>query len=120
MNPHVEDGPHCSVDLTWSVSDRTSISRSAHPPGQQMCSVHTQWEDPAQQDHSYCQTARGKDVRDMITQCDEFGYFMLQNDADALLYTACVCGSVGDSEAGSCGALWSAGGVHQHSAGDSP
>ncbi|XP_036941273.1 zinc finger protein 658B-like isoform X1 [Acanthopagrus latus] len=87
MNPHVEDGPHCSVDLTWSVSDRTSISRSAHPPGQQMCSVHTQWEDPAQQDHSYCQTARGKDVRDMITQCDEFGYFMLQNDADALLYT---------------------------------
>ena len=77
----------CSVDLTWSVSDRTSISRSAHPPGQQMCSVHTQWEDPAQQDHSYCQTASGKDVRDKITQCDESGYFMLQNDADALLYT---------------------------------
>ena len=33
---------------------------------------------------------------------------------------ACVCGSVGDSEAGRCAALWAAGGVHQHSAGDGP
>ena len=31
---------------------------------------------------------------------------------------ACVCGSVGDSEAGRCGVLWSAGGIHQHNAGD--
>ncbi|XP_030259548.1 zinc finger protein 567-like isoform X2 [Sparus aurata] len=87
MNQDVEDGPHCSADLTSRVSDQTSISSSAHPSDQQMRSVHTQWEDPAQQDHSYCQTASGKDVQDKVTQCDEIGYFMLQNDADALLYT---------------------------------
>lgn len=32
---------------------------------------------------------------------------------------ACVCSSVGDSEAGSCDVLRSAGGIHYHSAGNS-
>ena len=31
--------------------------------------------------------ASEKYVQDKMTQCDEIGYFMLQNDADAFLYT---------------------------------
>ncbi|XP_029317899.1 uncharacterized protein LOC115028315 [Cottoperca gobio] len=79
VNQDVEDEPRklngCSVDF------------AAHPPDPQCRSVHTQWEDPARQDHDYCQTVGVKDVHEQTTQCDEIGYFMLHNDSDALLYT---------------------------------
>uniref|UniRef100_A0A671XED8 THAP-type domain-containing protein n=1 Tax=Sparus aurata TaxID=8175 RepID=A0A671XED8_SPAAU len=71
-----------------SSSSSVNIDRDVEDgPRKFNCNVHTQWEDPAQQDHNYCQTPSGKDVQDKMTQCDEIGYFMLQNDADALLYT---------------------------------
>ncbi|KAL7375216.1 hypothetical protein ABVT39_013958 [Epinephelus coioides] len=80
-------GPDCTPDFSSAASDQTRSSSPAHLPEPQMCSVHTQWADPARQDHDYCQTASRKDVQDKMTQCDEIGYFLLQNDADALLYT---------------------------------
>ncbi|XP_038576234.1 uncharacterized protein LOC119903968 [Micropterus salmoides] len=70
----------------FSVGSST-VSSSAHPTELQSRSVHTQWEDPSRNDHNYCRPAIGKDVQDKATQCDGIGYFMLQNDSDALLYT---------------------------------
>ncbi|XP_019211073.1 uncharacterized protein LOC109200094 [Oreochromis niloticus] len=80
---------------TESVPDSTVLrsveldqaSISTQPPEPHLHSVHTQWEDPSQQDHQYCDRSRRKDVQDKMTQCDEVAYFILQNDADALLYT---------------------------------
>ncbi|CAI5685840.1 unnamed protein product [Oreochromis niloticus] len=80
---------------TESVPDSTVLrsveldqaSISSQPPEPHRHSVHTQWEDPSQQDHQYCNRSRRKDVQDKMTQCDEVAYFILQNDADALLYT---------------------------------
>ncbi|XP_039864762.1 uncharacterized protein LOC120719547 [Simochromis diagramma] len=80
---------------TESVPDSTVLrsveldqaSTSTQPPEPHLHSVHTQWEDPSQQDHQYCNRSRRKDVQDKMTQCDEVAYFILQNDADALLYT---------------------------------
>uniref|UniRef100_A0A3Q3BUY7 Transposase Helix-turn-helix domain-containing protein n=1 Tax=Haplochromis burtoni TaxID=8153 RepID=A0A3Q3BUY7_HAPBU len=60
---------------------------STQPPEPHLHSVPTQWEDPPQQDHQYCNRSRRKDVQDKMTQCDEVAYFILQNDADPLLYT---------------------------------
>ncbi|KAL7393369.1 hypothetical protein ABVT39_009775 [Epinephelus coioides] len=80
-------GPDCTPDFSSAASDQTRSSSPAHLPEPQMRLVHTQWADPARQDHEYCQTASRKDVQDKMTQCDEIGYFLLQNDADALLYT---------------------------------
>ncbi|XP_049420300.1 uncharacterized protein LOC125881258 [Epinephelus fuscoguttatus] len=80
-------GPDCTPDFSSTASDQTRSSSPAHPPEPKMHSVHTQWVDPARQDHDYCQTASRKDMQDKMTQCDEIGYFLLQNDADALLYT---------------------------------
>ncbi|KAL3980345.1 transcriptional repressor p66 [Sarotherodon galilaeus] len=80
---------------TESVPDSTVLrsveldqaSISTQPPEPHLHSVHTQWEDPSQQDHQYGNRSRRKDVQDKMTQCDEVAYFILQNDADALLYT---------------------------------
>ncbi|XP_044073668.1 uncharacterized protein si:dkey-56d12.4 [Siniperca chuatsi] len=89
VNVHQEedDAPYCLVDFPLTVSDHADISSSAHPPDPQCHTVHTQWEDPVRHDHDYCKTVSGKDVQDKMTQCDGIGYFMLQNDSDALLYT---------------------------------
>lgn len=84
---------HLIIFLSYSDStvlrsvelDQASIS--TQPPEPHLHSVHTQWEDPSQQDHQYCNRSRRKDVQDKMTQCDEVAYFILQNDADALLYT---------------------------------
>uniref|UniRef100_A0AAZ1X4S5 THAP-type domain-containing protein n=1 Tax=Oreochromis aureus TaxID=47969 RepID=A0AAZ1X4S5_OREAU len=72
---------------TLSVTASSQASISTQPPEPHLHSVHTQWEDPSQQDHQYCDRSRRKDVQDKMTQCDEVAYFILQNDADALLYT---------------------------------
>uniref|UniRef100_A0A3P9AYL6 THAP-type domain-containing protein n=1 Tax=Maylandia zebra TaxID=106582 RepID=A0A3P9AYL6_9CICH len=72
---------------TLSVTASNQASISTQPPEPHLHSVHTQWEDPSQQDHQYCNRSRRKDVQDKMTQCDEVAYFILQNDADALLYT---------------------------------
>ncbi|XP_047439287.1 uncharacterized protein si:dkey-56d12.4 [Mugil cephalus] len=79
---NVENGPHCTSGLTSPASDQIGpASQVLHsPPDLQKCSVQTQWEDLALQDHDYCETDYSHDVQ------DEIGYFTLQNDADALLY----------------------------------
>ena len=77
----------CSTGLSSTASDQISNSSSAIPIHQQLHSVHTQWEDPARQDHDYCKAASRKDVQDKMTQCDDIAYFLLQSNADALLYT---------------------------------
>lgn len=38
-------------------------------------------------DHLYCLAASENQVQHKMTQCDEISYFLLQNDADALLFT---------------------------------
>ncbi|XP_042367469.1 uncharacterized protein LOC121961516 [Plectropomus leopardus] len=83
----VEGGPDCSVDFTMTVADYVDISTSSLSPDPLCDSVQTQLEDPVLHDHDYYTTPVGKDVHDKTTQCDEFGYLMLQNDSDALLYT---------------------------------
>ncbi|XP_010769664.1 uncharacterized protein [Notothenia coriiceps] len=77
----------CSVDFAMTISDAAGILSSEDPPAPQRCSAHTQWEDPSQLDHDYTKSVGVKNVHDQTTQCDEIGYFMLQNDSDALLYT---------------------------------
>ncbi|XP_039858167.1 uncharacterized protein LOC120715317 [Simochromis diagramma] len=83
-NKNTESVPDSTV-LRSVELDQASIS--TQPPEPHLHSVHTQWEDPSQQDHQYCNRSRRKDVQDKMTQCDEVAYFILQNDADALLYT---------------------------------
>ncbi|XP_003449413.4 uncharacterized protein LOC100695668 [Oreochromis niloticus] len=83
-NKDTESLPDCAVAPSV-ILDQASISEQ--PPEPHLHSVHTQWEDPSQQDHQYCTRSRRKEVQDKMTQCDEVGYFILQNDADALLYT---------------------------------
>ncbi|XP_056136537.1 uncharacterized protein si:dkey-56d12.4 [Lampris incognitus] len=87
VDEDVEDGPHCSVDYPSTVSDQTGLSSSATPPDPRLRSRHTQWEDPARQGHDRSQRASREDVQHKTTPCDESGCFMLQSDADALLYT---------------------------------
>ncbi|XP_049422808.1 uncharacterized protein LOC125882893 [Epinephelus fuscoguttatus] len=82
-----EELTDCLVAFTATVSDHTDTSSSAPPADPPCRSVHTRWMDPTRQDHDYCKKANGKDVHDKTTQVDEFGYFILQNDADALLHT---------------------------------
>ncbi|XP_037550252.1 uncharacterized protein LOC119426742 [Nematolebias whitei] len=78
--------PECTVDSPSVIPDLASVS--TQPPGPHLHSVHTQWEDPSLKDHhQYCNTSGRKDVQDKTTQCDEVAFFLLQNDADALLYT---------------------------------
>uniref|UniRef100_A0A669BKE1 DDE Tnp4 domain-containing protein n=1 Tax=Oreochromis niloticus TaxID=8128 RepID=A0A669BKE1_ORENI len=72
---------------TLSVTASNQASISTQPSEPHLHPVHTQWEDPSQQDHQYCNRSRRKDVQDKMTQCDEVAYFIIQNDADALLYT---------------------------------
>ncbi|MED6240564.1 hypothetical protein ATANTOWER_023318 [Ataeniobius toweri] len=77
--------PARTVDSPSVIPDQASIS--TQPPEPHLHSVHTQWEDPSQQDHKYSNTSRSKDLQDKMTQCDEVAYFILQNDADTLLCT---------------------------------
>ncbi|XP_063761364.1 uncharacterized protein LOC134879043 [Eleginops maclovinus] len=77
----------CSVDFAKTISDPAGILSSEDPPAPQHCSVHTQWKDPSQLDHDYAKRVGVKNMHDQTTQCDEIGYFLLQNDSDALLYT---------------------------------
>ncbi|XP_026017886.1 uncharacterized protein LOC113018754 isoform X1 [Astatotilapia calliptera] len=83
-NKDTESLPDCAVAPSV-ILDQASISKQ--PPELHVHSVHTQWEDPSQQDHQYCNRSTRKEVQDKMTQCDEVAYFILQNDADALLYT---------------------------------
>ncbi|CAI5689629.1 unnamed protein product [Oreochromis niloticus] len=83
-NKNTESVPDSTV-LRSVELDQASIS--TQPPEPHLHSVHSQWEDPSQQDHQYCNRSCRKDVQDKMTQCDEVAYFILQNDADALLYT---------------------------------
>uniref|UniRef100_A0A3Q4M4T0 Uncharacterized LOC102788550 n=1 Tax=Neolamprologus brichardi TaxID=32507 RepID=A0A3Q4M4T0_NEOBR len=83
-NKDTESLPDCAVAPSV-ILDQASISKQ--PPEPHVHSVHTQWEDPSQQDHQYCSRSPRKEVQDQMTQCDEVAYFILQNDADALLYT---------------------------------
>ncbi|XP_030575115.1 uncharacterized protein LOC115772844 [Archocentrus centrarchus] len=85
INKTTESVPGCAVDAASVIQDQASIS--TQPPEPHLHSVQTQWKDPSQHDHQYCNTSHRKDAQDKMTPCDEAANFILQNDADTLLYT---------------------------------
>lgn len=73
------DSPDSSLDLTSTSSARTSLFYSGR----------TQWNNLALKDHDYFLRSK----QDKTTQCDEIGYFLLQDDEDALLFTGLALGT---------------------------
>ncbi|KAG9273573.1 hypothetical protein AMEX_G12744 [Astyanax mexicanus] len=89
LNEDADGESHCCVAFPLEPSDTgpSGVESSQCTSASQCHSVHTQWEDRTLLDHDYTKTGKEKAMRDQMTQCNDFGYFMLQNDTDSLLYT---------------------------------